>query len=204
MEQALKQRLIGATILISLVVIFVPMLIGKSPVETASLPLDIPAAPDDLDSDVLPLLDIETEVLAEVKIENRGKSVVVEQPSKEEPDSVEKKLVEEKPADKRSKIEPVVVKTASIPKPPKAKPVVGLKAWVIQVGSFSDYKNATKLADSLKVAGMTAFVDPSESKGKKIFRVRVGPEISRTKADALKDKLKAEHKIASPIVVQYP
>jgi len=49
MDPALKQRLIGAAVLVALAVIFLPMLIGRpapAPAAGSDVPLDIPAAPD--------------------------------------------------------------------------------------------------------------------------------------------------------------
>ncbi|OUR88704.1 sporulation-like protein, partial [Cycloclasticus sp. 44_32_T64] len=51
MEQPLKQRLIGAIILISLAVIFVPMLIGEKPTDSEIISIEIPEAPKDLELD---------------------------------------------------------------------------------------------------------------------------------------------------------
>lgn len=171
MDQPLKQRLIGATILISLAVIFVPMLIGEEPAYKKSISIDIPESPKDFDSRILPLPEQKNEVLAEVQVNGK---------------------------------EPIKIIKPKIPAPPKIKPVEGITAWVIQVGSFSDEKNANRLSDKLKKAGYTAFVEISSNKNGDIYRVRVGPEISKNKADALSIKIKKQQKLSSAIVVQYP
>lgn len=171
MEQPLKQRLIGATILISLAVIFVPMLIGHQPSESDIITIDIPEAPADLDSRILALPEQENEVLAEVSI---------------------------------SKETGIKVTKPSIPKPPEVKAVEGVTAWVVQVGSFSEQKNADTLANKLKIAGYVAFVEQTEGKKGEVYRVRVGPELSKEKADAVASKLQKEEKLPNAIVVHYP
>lgn len=174
MEQPLKQRLIGATILISLAVIFIPMLVGHDPTESEVISIDIPEAPKDLDVPLLALPDHEPEQLAEVSISKESGVRIIKG---------------EKP---------------SIPPAPKIETVEGISAWVVQVGSFSDKKNAEDLTTKLKTAGFTAFVEESTGKNGDVYRVRVGPELSREKAEVVNKKLKEEQKLLKTIVVQYP
>ena len=114
MEQALKQRLIGAVILISLAVIFVPMLIGGKPGDNEVVSIDIPELPKELESRIIALPEQTMEPLAKVSL---------------------------------SKGQPVKITTPSIAKPPLRNAVEGISAWVVQVGSFSDKKNAKGLSD---------------------------------------------------------
>ncbi|PCI20515.1 MAG: sporulation-like protein [Piscirickettsiaceae bacterium] len=171
MEQPLKQRLIGATIIIALAVIFLPMLIGQKPMQPEEVVIEIPKPPEELNSRILPLPEQNSDLLAEVKIK-KDKTVVISKPN--------------------------------IPKPPKKAAVEGLKAWVVQVGSFSDKKNADALSVTLIKAGFTAFVDPGSNPKGDIYRVKVGPELSREKADKLALTIKQKQKLTKAIVVQYP
>ncbi len=171
MEQPLKQRMIGATIIIALAVIFVPMLIGQKPTDPEAISIEIPEPPAEIELGITPLPELSNNGLAEVKI-NKDKSVVITKPS--------------------------------IPKPPKKAPVKALTSWVVQVGSFSDQKNADALATTLKKAGFTAFVDPGTSNKTEIYRVRIGPELSKEKADKLAVVVKEKQKLTKAIVVQYP
>ncbi|MEW5056254.1 sporulation-like protein [Cycloclasticus sp. 46_83_sub15_T18] len=171
MEQALKQRLIGAVILISLAVIFVPMLIGGKPGDNEVVSIDIPELPKELESRIIALPEQTMEPLAKVSL---------------------------------SKGQPVKITSPSIAKPPLSNAVEGISAWVVQVGSFSDKKNAKGLSDQLKKAGFTAFVEQSAGKKGEIYRVRVGPELSEKQAGLIKLKLQQEQKLAKALVVQYP
>jgi len=76
-------------------------------------------------------------------------------------------------------------------------------AWVVQLGSFSNEQNALKLRDRLRAKGYTAFVEPVQGSGGKSLRVRVGPELERAQAEAIRDKLQKELKIKG-IVGRYP
>jgi len=199
MEQPLKQRLIGAIILISLAVIFLPMLIGSKPTDVEIVDIQIPPPPADLPNKIVTLPEQKTEALAEVKISTAsGVKVVVKEPVASTTPSKKVTAVKEL----ASKV--VQIKQPVIPKPPKLKPIEAVSAWVVQVGSFSDGVNAKKLSDKLIKAGFTAFVEESAVKSGAIFRVRVGPELSKAKADVMKAKLQKEQSIKSALVVQYP
>ena len=55
---------------------------------------------------------------------------------------------------------------------------------MIQVASFSSRDNAENLTQKLRDEKFDAFVEPAQVKGKRVYRVRVGPEIDRRQADA--------------------
>jgi len=69
------------------------------------------------------------------------------------------------------------------------------KAWVVQVGSFSKLENARKLRDKLRQQGYTAFTDKAASSGKTLYRVRVGPEVKRDKAEEIRKLLQKKLQI---------
>jgi DedD protein len=86
--------------------------------------------------------------------------------------------------------------------PPAAKPVAGAPtAWVVQLGSFSNRENAFALRDKLRKRRYTAFVDDVAGAGNKpIYRVRVGPELLRSRADTLRDQLEKEFRLKGIVV----
>ncbi len=65
-------------------------------------------------------------------------------------------------------------------------------AWVVQVGSFGSQANATKLRDQLRGGGLSAFVETVTVQGKSAYRVRVGPETSKKRAQAAQQKVKEQ------------
>lgn len=92
---------------------------------------------------------------------------------------------------------------ASAMPPAPSKDRMNITAWIIQLGSFSSEQNALALRDQLRAKGYTAFVEKIKSGGSQLFRVRVGPELERARADALRDKLEKETK-QKGIVERYP
>jgi len=153
-EEKLKRRLVGASVLVSLIVIFVPMLLeGEPVVEVGIFKSNVPAQPEeDFSSRVLPLAD--TVVTPIASSETSGTNAA-EVDSSEEPSTQ------------------------------PTNPRVGLSAWVIQVGSFSNQKNAEGLVAKLKKANFPAFLEQTDVQGKTLFRVRVGPEIDQKLAEKL-------------------
>ena len=64
-----------------------------------------------------------------------------------------------------------------------------MSGWVVQVGSFSDSKNARALRDKLRQQGYASFVEDIKSKSGRVYRVRVGPELTRQAAEQLQQRL---------------
>lgn len=204
----LKQRLVGAVVLVSLAVIFIPLILdGRDPAVNYITKSNIPPKPErEFVSRVIPLNSsaipqpevVEPEVTPEpVKAAPTDAAPAAVEASKTDSKPAAENVAAKEPVEAGP--EPVVeAKPTAI-----AKPKTGLSAWAVQVGSFSAKNNAYALRDSLRKQGFSAFVDTLYTKDVPSFRVRVGPEIKREQADALQEKLAKVMK-AKPIVVKHP
>lgn len=67
-----------------------------------------------------------------------------------------------------------------------------LVGWVVQVGSFTDPRNAARLQQQLREAGFAAFTESVAADGRTWRRVRVGPELSRADAERLQAQLASD------------
>ena len=87
---------------------------------------------------------------------------------------------------------------------PEAAKSAGSNAWAVQLGVFGSRENAERLAKQVKGSGFPVLINETSGKdGKKLYRVRVGPEAEQSAADALSARLKAAgHRDAR--VVSYP
>ncbi len=186
----IKQRIVGAVILVSIAVIVLPMILSESG-EPEISGSNIPPKPDHL---------VKTEIIPlEIKkLPDPADSVqrrVVQQRS-----STENTNMEESPeVVVATPVEEVVtvpeVEPVSKPQPPKAeaprKPetVATVSGWVVQVGSFSSQSNAMALREKLRANGFNAFVERVDA-GNIVYRVRVGPELKKTQAQVVKESLK--------------
>ena len=160
MDEGLKKRLIGAAVLASLAVIFVPMLFEEPPSRPPPLP-PLPSQP--------PVRDFASEMLRE---EVPAVTPLAPKPVTAGVDS------EAASSDGHAAVEP-------------AKPRTGLTAWVVQVGSFSSKENAAKLVAKLRDAKLPA-PDPElvDLRGKRYYRVKVGPVVERSEAEGMLDQVK--------------
>lgn len=91
-------------------------------------------------------------------------------------------------------------KPVTLSKTPVSQPVTRgetskpeLKRWYIQAGSFSKKENAQALADNLKKQGMPVFMETIQLAGKgTMYRLRVGPELDKKRAQAMQQKLEQQ------------
>ena len=77
-------------------------------------------------------------------------------------------------------------------------------AWIIQVGAFSSQPNADGLRDKLKANGYPAFVKPVKVAAGSLFKVYVGPEIRRQRADQQKLELEQKFQLKALILKYIP
>jgi len=128
----------------------------------------------------------------------------------EEPDVVAEKTAVKKPAQKPAPLKTdVITPIKTVNKPVKAAPVevmsvekfaAPVKAnqepsrWYIQAGSFSKKENALSLSESLRKQGMPVLLETIQVGGKGTFyRLKVGPELDKKRAVAMKAKLDQQH-----------
>ncbi|QGZ95129.1 Rare lipoprotein A precursor [Terricaulis silvestris] len=73
------------------------------------------------------------------------------------------------------------------PQPAYSAPVSG--GYFVQVGAFSDLSNAHRVRDTIGAAGPVVVDVRQTASGAELFRVRVGPYVSREEADAARRTL---------------
>lgn len=198
----LKQRLIGAAVLISLIVIFVPMLL-RGPVENrvVEVPVEIPPKPFQVVGKKKPDQSPE-KIIHSIPEQSSRKPVLVEEKATEEivhkiPTKITKPSKQpDKLVNQPTKITKQPVKTELIKE--SKKNIVEL-AWTLQVGSFSSSKNALALRDKLRTKGYRTFVESIKTSSGKMYRVRVGPELDKAKIEVAQKRLQQQEKLAGKI-----
>jgi DedD protein len=162
MEIGLKERLIGAVVLVVLGVIIIPFFLkGSSPDSSTAQQLTLPpsagtAAPQQYTMSLAP-----------------GSSTATLAPAA----ATQAPAAQPAPAPAQT---PVVHSIAR--SQPAAAPAAGGK-WVIQAGSYGSQANADKVAHTLGQHGYHASVSRFSKGGHSYFRVRVGPYAERSAAD---------------------
>ena len=163
MDRALKERIIGAIILVLFVVLVVPVF------------LDGPANDSEMISKHVPLPGQSGEPNRTVVL-NRDRTQPV-------PAAV----------DGNGSVEAETVSTedqsesAAAQKVPETSPT-GM--WAVQLGSFRDRENAVRLTAELKELGFAAFLSQSPTESGGLHRVRIGPLKDRESAEAMAGRLK--------------
>jgi len=203
-ETNLKVRLVGAIVLVSMAVIFIPMILDGR--EIAGTPVgesNIPPKPENgFISKVIPLtptLEVKP-VATEKLVIKKGLSA---QPTKTLETQAKPKPEPKIQAKPQSKPQSAPIKTAKPEAKKKSTPREGLSAWAVQIGSFDSKKNAYALQDKLRKKGFAAFVETIYTKDTPSFRVRVGPELKRELAERLRKKLTSIHK-GRTFIVKHP
>lgn len=179
MEEKLKERLIGAAVVVALGVVFIPVMLDGPP-RQSSLTRSL----------ALPGQD--TTGLKQVTIDLGSPGQSVPKPDPIPPS-------EAPPPMETAPEEPVAHATAtSTPTPDSqvegqltaSRPALEATGWAVQVAALSDRNNADKLAAQLKSQGFSAFVGKFQDGSRTLYRVRVGPVKTREEADSLAEQLR--------------
>ncbi|GAB4256646.1 MAG: hypothetical protein Kow0065_05490 [Methylomicrobium sp.] len=83
---------------------------------------------------------------------------------------------------------------------PASSQVSGLVKWYIQLGSFSQQENADSLRDKLRAKGLPAFVTEVNTSQGKAYRLRVGPELDKKRAESILSRLANENNLKGFLV----
>ena len=184
MNHGLKQRLVGAAVLTGLAVIFLPLLLDTTPqqepkIESTNIP---PKPSSEFSSRIVPLDTAPPQV--QVPVPPQG----AEAPP---------------PPAVPAAVGPATTGENAGAAAPINQQRVGVTAWVVQLGSFSSEQNADDLVAKLRKKGFNGFVEKLYSTEGTRFRVRVGPELVRDKAQQTLDKLQKDLDLKG-IVIRYP
>ncbi|MDA0823027.1 MAG: SPOR domain-containing protein [Proteobacteria bacterium] len=211
MDPQLKQRVVGAAVLVALFVVFIPVFLDQSddePVDTLPIFEEFDP-PEGFNSSVVPIDDETMDKIEHAMNANSDQLIeygAIESPSSNdldvELDSESTPVVEstviDSPSSDDSSVEP-----APQSAPTEAAPRMGVTAWVVQLGSFSSEDNAKVLMAQLKKKNYTAFIERFQDNSKLAYRVRVGPELTKNAAEQVRNKL-AKQLDLQGIVVRYP
>lgn len=190
-EGRLKQRLVGAVVLVALAVIFIPILLsGGREMEMPVFGSNVPERSAEIKN--IQHIEIENAPATPHSVNPKRIPIAAGMP--------EPKIVKEK--NTKSIVDKIVALTKEEEKK-EQKPTVNKNVWAVQVGSFGNKSNALGLKNKLRKKNIHAFVERIIKNNKTVYRVRVGPEISRKKAEMLKVKLKKEFKL-SGLIVKHP
>jgi len=219
MDEQVKARLIGATVLVVIAVALVPELLSgpkrgsgdttpdtTKGTRTVTIDLGGAVASGARVPPVEPAPAPTRETARLTPVDVPGEDVRRDDASAEE--ALSTKQVTGSPTATTAPSEPIAPPPAAAP-PVVAKPAepVAVKptvtsipgGWSVQVGAFGSADSARKLVGQLKGDGYSAYVAPLNRNGKTLHRVRVGPTATRADADKLAARIKGRGLPASVV-----
>ena len=191
MDRALKERIIGAVVLVLFVVLVVPVFLdGRSgDGEIISERVPLPGQSDQDTQTIVLDRDREDPVPVATRIDDaetapEPKAVARKTPPPK-PKATPKVQAKQEPA-------PAAAEPQQESQPTPAPRIVTASAtgmWAVQLGSFGNQENAERLAADLRKQGFAAFLSQLTNDGTKLHRVRIGPQKDRNSAEAMAERL---------------
>ncbi|WP_313458495.1 SPOR domain-containing protein [Stenotrophomonas sp.] len=176
MDTPLKQRLIGAIVLVALAVIFLPMLVkGPAPDSgVANVPITAPEAPADgqFQTRELPL------------VAPAGGATGLQGA-----------------ASNTAPLNEAAATPADAAAPADTSPAVAAGNYAVSFGAYASQKDAEAVIAYLKRSNLPGFSEPATINGRQAFRVRVGPYADRAQAEAARlEAVKVRNDVKAEVV----
>ena len=226
MNDVLKQRLVGALILVALGVVFWPIIFVEPDSDSGVSEARIPPRPNidttplpspdrvglrasrplHMDSD--PALDANSVTSGDERVEDPNTATIARQSEAGE-DEAQRPVDEDALPEPASPVarpntspEPEAVAKQTRDKSP-AQPTIDAQgvpvAWMLQVISVSRKDSAEQTRQRLQDMGHKAYIKAGQANGKTVYRVYVGPKFERAKLDALKADVDRQFGVKSMI-----
>jgi len=184
MDDAVKERLIGAAILVAIVVLVVPALL-RGPHGQRQAQDPAAAGMRSMEIELAPVTPPEEQV---VQTEDEAAPAETMPETRTEVPAVEATA-------------PAAAQAEPAPTPPAAAGAqvdeTGASAaepgsWAVQVAALSKRDSAAALVEKLQAGGYRAFVLEYRADGRVLYRVRIGPETQRERAESLAARLASD------------
>lgn len=201
MNNVLKQRLVGALILVALGVVFWPIIFVEPGEQGGAEETRIPPRPQ---VDTTPVetpemvgLRPSAELLKEEPAPDRPLLTLLPEPSQSPastaaPEPAKKTAAAEKKTRTQAPVKPVI--------DDQGIPVV----WILRVASVSSSDRADELRKRLLEMGYKAYTKKVRSSGKTLYRVYVGPKAEKAKLEKIQPEIDREFGVTSLISRYYP
>jgi len=180
MDRALKERIIGAVVLVVFMVLVVPVF------------LDGPSNDGEIVSERVPLPGQAGQEETRTIVLDRDRKQPVPVAAAAQPVRDDAAPAATASTQKPVREEPKSQAPAPVPQPPAAAPAATSSTgmWAVQLGSFGNQENAERLAADLRKQGYAAFLSELTTTSGQLHRVRIGPQKDRESAEAMAAKLK--------------
>jgi DedD protein len=196
MERALKERIIGAAVLVVVVVLIVPVFLDGPPAENEVVSTSVPLPGQSEQDTRTVVLDRDRTEPVPAATSNEDRAPKPE-PKPAVDTSTAQLATDTTPPAGEPEIVDAEPPPVQKPSPQDIPPVSNVSTtgmWAVQLGSFSDRRNAERLAADLRKQGFAAFLSQLPTDSGELHRVRIGPQKDRASAEAMAERLqKAGH-----------
>jgi DedD protein len=197
-NDVLKQRLVGALILLALGVIFWPIIFVQPGDREVAEQQGVPPRPEVPIEPVTPPDQVGLRASPQISLQEDEVITPVVTPV--EPVHVEEPVAapESQPAPAEPP-EPTYAARTEAPAPLKMDSDGIPEAWILQVVSVSNAQKADELRRRLSEMNYKADIETVHQGGKTLHRVYLGPNFERAKLEKLKPAIDAEFKVQSMV-----
>ncbi|WP_447747859.1 SPOR domain-containing protein [Pseudomonas nicosulfuronedens] len=206
LDKGLKQRVVGALVLLALAVIFLPMLFSRED-DVRQVVVEAPVMPK---PPAMPTVEVQPTEVPEPQAEDADSAVP---PAQVAPAQAPSAPIASLPAQSAQPKPPATQPAAPKPAAPAPQPAQASAApapqpaqrldsnslpvsWSVQLASLSNRARADELQKSLRSQGYNAYVRSFDG----MNRVFVGPVVERAEADRLRDQLGKQQKLNGFVV----
>jgi len=206
MDRRVKERLVGASILVVLVVLIVPELLSGPPAPAparagAGLPVSAPEPVRNVTVDLATSKAPTAEPAAEAPASSAEQPQALSADAASAVEGADSSAGNGAPSAAPPPSTPSTGALETVVPAPisaaAAKPAVAGRTWAVQLGSFASRANADKLAHQLKSQGFSVYVAQGGTGHSLRYRVRIGPMADRGAATQAIAKLKSAGQTAS-------
>lgn len=189
---SLKQRLLGALVLLVLALLLWLFLFGTPPGPEVDTRSQIPPAPE-----FKPFEVPQPRMPADIEPVDTD-LIPADEPAPEEFEGNAVAEAGQQPAEKQPAVEPKAeTESASTPQLDSRNLP---EAWVVQVASLGNASNATQLRQKLLDKGLKAYTETVRTDNGSATRVLVGPKLTRRQADLAKAQIDREFGVDSLVM----
>jgi DedD protein len=205
---SLTSRIVGAIVILSFGIIFIPVLLETNQIDTDKMNQSpIPEIPSEISTIVFqlneetgkfeekslsPAEQFELEVAKE--IEDSANEEVLGEPSQINAKG-EGKRVSQEPSEKEDAAPKLIAKAGSVNTADKSQ-----HSWMLQVASFKNKSKALKLRNKLRTKHYVTHISERKQDSGSIWRVRIGPDLSKAKIEKIQGILEEEMGLRGLIV----
>ncbi len=204
----IKQRLVGAMLLVSLGVIFIPLLLnGGVGTDKKFLDKNIPPMPHQL-TKVLPnvpepMVMPKAEKIDVYPLRNAAKLQEPVEQVKKTRSAVVVHKSQQKKTRLQAKKKPVSSANSQFKKAVKPATNKINMAYTLQIASFAKKNNALNLQNKLRKKRFKAYIESILMKKGRIYRLRVGPYLKFKQIANIKKQIEKQFKLKNMVIVKY-